>query len=48
MESDEDIYFAVDGEFFKLRKAKKIEFKVDSHMPRIRLLRFNPESLPSI
>jgi|LauGreDrversion4_2_1035121.scaffolds.fasta_scaffold1476048_1 hypothetical protein len=29
LESDEDIYFAVDGEFFKLRNAKKIEFKVD-------------------
>jgi hypothetical protein len=44
----EEIYFAVDGEFFKLRNAKKIEFKVDEHMPRIKLLRFNPDSLPSI
>lgn len=48
LEDDQEIYFAVDGEFIKLRNAKKIEFKVDLHMPRIKLLRFNADSLPTI
>lgn len=48
LEEDSDIYFAVDGEFFIIRNPKKIEFKVDSHMPRIKLLRFNSDSLPQI
>ena len=43
---ESEIYFAVDGEFFVIRNAKKIEFRVDPHMPRIKLLRFNPDSLP--
>ena len=45
---ESDIYFAVDGEFRIIRNPERIEFKVDSHMPRIKLLRFNPDSLPSL
>ena len=45
---DSDIYFAVDGEFLIIRNPEKIELKVDPHLPRIKLLRFNPDSLPSV
>lgn len=48
LEEPQDVYFAVDGEFYILRNAKKIEFCVDPHMPRIKLLRFNPDSLPTL
>lgn len=48
LEDGHDVYFAVDGEFLMVRNPKKIEFCVDPHMPRIKLLRFNPDSLPSI
>jgi hypothetical protein len=46
LDKDKEIYFSVDGEFFKIRNAKKIEFRVDQTMPRIKMLRFSPSSLP--
>lgn len=48
LEEGRDVYFAVDGEFLIIRNPVRVEFRVDPHMPRIRLLRFNPESLPSL
>lgn len=45
---DQDVYFAVDGEFLMIRNAVKVEFIVDPHMPKIKLLRFNPDSLPQL
>jgi hypothetical protein len=48
LDEDQDVYFAVDGEFLIIRNPVRVEFKVDPHMPRIKLLRFNPDSLPHL
>jgi hypothetical protein len=48
LDENNEIFFAVDGEFRIIRKAKRIEFVVDPHMPRIKILRFNPDSLPGL
>ena len=46
LDKDRVVFLAVDGEFYKLRNVKKkIEIYVDSHMPKIKMLRFNPESI---
>lgn len=42
IDEERTIYFAVDGEFYKIKKPKSIEFKVDSMLPRIKMLRYNP------
>ena len=41
-EEERTIYFAVDGEFYKIKKRKSIEFKIDRMLPRIKMLRYNP------
>lgn len=45
-DTDEErtIYFAVDGEFYKIKQPKSIEFKIDRMLPRIKMLRYNPSS----
>lgn len=45
IEEERAIYFAVDGEFYKIKKPKSIEFKVDRALPRIKMLRFMPPAI---
>jgi hypothetical protein len=45
---DKEIFFSCDGEFYIIRNAKKIDFKVDAELPRIKMLRFNPEFSPDL
>lgn len=44
-DEERTIYFAVDGEYYKIKNAKKIEFKVDCNLPRIKMLRYNGSTL---
>jgi hypothetical protein len=45
VDQDKIIYIAVDGEFYKVKNAVRMDFIVDPHMPKIKMLRFNPDSL---
>ena len=45
VDEDKVIYIAVDGEFYKVKNARRMNFIVDQQMPRIKMLRFNPDSL---
>ena len=40
LDKDRELYFAVDGEFYKIKGGKRVQFKVDSKLPRIRMLRY--------
>jgi len=39
------IFIAIDGEFYQVKKAVRLDFMIDQHMPKIKMLRFNPDSL---
>eukprot|EP00347_Sterkiella_histriomuscorum_P011684 403371505 len=47
VDEEKEIFLAIDGEYYKLKNIVKIEFQVDSHMPKIKMLRFNPETIIS-
>jgi len=44
LDKETEIFFAVDGEFLKIKNAKSINFKIDRSLPRIKMLRYNPVS----
>lgn len=45
VDEEKEIYLAIDGEFYTLKNVRKIEFQVDPGLPKLKMLRFNPESL---
>ncbi|CDW90395.1 diacylglycerol [Stylonychia lemnae] len=45
LDHDKIIYMANDGEYFKLKKLKKITFRTDPKAPKLNMLRFNPDCM---